>query len=102
MRDFIVRYGQLAMLASGASLPEDGNVYIVQSGIIAVAYTPLVGDTQGYFLGTGGIYNLYTALTGGPRLLGSLRAGPIGLARAEGGENWSRACQTKRALRQPP
>ncbi|KAI8472713.1 MAG: Sodium/hydrogen exchanger family-domain-containing protein [Monoraphidium minutum] len=61
---YLMRYGHLLMLGSGASLPEDGSLYVVMSGIVAVSYAPLLGGTQDYFLGTGGVYNLYTALTG--------------------------------------
>lgn len=65
MRQFFVRYGHLVMLASGDRLPEgDDALYVVQSGIVAVAYSPLLGETQEYYLGTGGVYGLYLALTG--------------------------------------
>jgi hypothetical protein len=60
-----VRYGHLMMMSSGQALPEDDAVYVVQSGIVCVVYAPQLGETQEYFLGTGGVFNLYTALTGG-------------------------------------
>ncbi len=62
---YIVKYGHLKMMSTGDVIPEDGNVYVVQSGIVAVTYHPLLGEVQEYYLGTGAVYNLYTALTGG-------------------------------------
>eukprot|EP00878_Enallax_costatus_P024415 GHUV01026053.1.p1 GENE.GHUV01026053.1~~GHUV01026053.1.p1 ORF type:complete len:446 (+),score=124.99 GHUV01026053.1:140-1339(+) len=62
--DFFVRYGHLMMLKNGETLPDNRDLYVVQSGIIKVSYQPDLGEAQEYFLGAGGVYNLYGALTG--------------------------------------
>lgn len=58
------RYGSLMMLTNWETLPQDRELYVVQSGIIKVSYQPDLGEAQEYFLGAGGVYNLYAALTG--------------------------------------
>ncbi|WIA16848.1 hypothetical protein OEZ85_013781 [Tetradesmus obliquus] len=62
--DFFIKYGHLLQLGKGSRLPEDKQLYIVQSGIVKVSYTPDLGSHQEYFLGAGGVFNLYSALTG--------------------------------------
>ena len=60
-----MRYGHLVMLPSGGVLPPDnGVVYVVLSGVVAVEYNPGLGERQEYFLGTGGVYGLFHAMTG--------------------------------------
>eukprot|EP00882_Tetradesmus_deserticola_P034034 GHRQ01038931.1.p1 GENE.GHRQ01038931.1~~GHRQ01038931.1.p1 ORF type:complete len:508 (+),score=242.21 GHRQ01038931.1:112-1524(+) len=61
--DFFIKYGHLAMLSKGSRLSQDRQLYIVQSGIVKVSYTPDLGAHQEYFLGAGGVFNLYTAPT---------------------------------------
>ncbi|KAF6264741.1 hypothetical protein COO60DRAFT_18214 [Scenedesmus sp. NREL 46B-D3] len=62
--DVFIKYGHLVMLGKGSRLPQDKQLYIVQSGIVKVSYAPDLGAQQEYFLGAGGVFNLYTALTG--------------------------------------
>lgn len=55
----------MMMMANGAELSQgSGDIYVVQNGLLAVKYTPLLGQPQEYYLGIGGVFNLYTALTG--------------------------------------
>ncbi|KAF8065728.1 NHX8 [Scenedesmus sp. PABB004] len=62
--DFLLKHGHLVMFGAGEALPVGRDFFVVQSGIIKVTYQPDLGPAQEYFLGAGGVFSLYAALTG--------------------------------------
>ena len=53
----------LALTCTMSCLQEEG-VIIVIGGLVKVAYNEFQGTSQTYYLGVGGIFGLYSALTG--------------------------------------
>ena len=47
---------------------QDEGFFIVCNGLVRVRYDVWQGTSQTYFLGTGGMFGLFSALTGGPCL----------------------------------
>ena len=45
---------------------QDEGIFIVCNGLVRVRYDVWQGTSQTYFLGTGGMFGLFSALTGGP------------------------------------
>lgn len=57
-------YGKLSTGSPGCSLQDEG-FFIVCNGLVRVRYDVWQGTSQTYFLGTGGMFGLFSALTGG-------------------------------------
>jgi hypothetical protein len=51
---------------------QDEGIFIVCSGLVRVRYDVWQGTSQTYFLGTGGMFGLFSALTGSPAVRTSL------------------------------
>ena len=55
---------RLSLILCLAHPPQEEGIFIVCSGLVRVRYDVWQGTSQTYFLGTGGIFGLFSALTG--------------------------------------